>query len=118
MTWRYTLVVVYLLVVVWFSLLNWEWMTTPFLVQVFPGVRVEIALLPLVFLFHLLYVVILDTVYRIYTGMLQRENVDLRIKLQDEEKRDFHRFAQEIRERLDRIESRLNPPADSGGSPA
>lgn len=113
MIWRYSFVVVYLLVVLWFSLLNWEWMTTPFLIQVFPGVRIQFALLPLIFLFHILYVVLVDTVYRIYIGVLQRENVDLRIKLQDEEKRDFQRLAQEIRERLDRIESKVLPGSKS-----
>lgn len=108
MTWRYGLVVVYLVLVVWFTLLNWEWMTTPFLVQVFPGVKVQVALLPVILLFHVVFILVLDTAYRIYTGMLQRENTNLRIKLQDEEKRDMNQFAREVLERLSRIEEKLS----------
>ncbi len=112
MTWRYALVVVYLVLMVWFTLLNWDWMTTPFLIQVFPGVKAQVALLPLLILFHVLFIVVLDSAYRIYTGMLQRENTSLRIKLQDAEKRDMNQFAREVLERLARIEEKLS----GGGS--
>ena len=107
MTWRYALVVVYLVLVVWFTLLNWDWMTTPFLIQVFPGVKTQVALLPVLILFHVLFIVVLDTAYRIYTGILQRENTSLRIKLQDAEKRDMNQFARQVLERLARIEEKL-----------
>jgi len=108
MTWRYALLVVYLVLVGWFTLLNWEWMTTPFLIQVFPGVKVQVALLPVLILFHMLFIVVLDAGYRIHTGILQRENTRLRIKLQDAEKRDMNQFAQQVLERLARIEERVS----------
>lgn len=108
MTWRYALVVVYLVLVVWFTLLNWEWMTTPFVIQVFPGIKAQVALLPVILLFHVLFIVIMDSAYRIYTGLLQREITSLRIKLQDAEKRDMNQFAREVLDRLSRIEEKLS----------
>ncbi|MCF6192018.1 MAG: hypothetical protein L3J76_02640 [Candidatus Hydrothermae bacterium] len=98
---------IYLFLLLWFSLFNFEWLSTPIDVRLFPRVHVILPVFLLFFLLSLLLVLFLSVWFTFREERILRQLAETKAQLYDEERRAVEQLRTEILDRLSRIEAHL-----------